>query len=137
MRPLIFPFETENGVELRVWIETYATGPYDEPSLELDGEPLIELIHTPEVPEFLTVRASFTELTSPIPTRWPSVEAVNPAFRASRIEMKDLSDRDQKRLERMIEQSLEDYLSEHFCDISQDLAERAADSLYESWKDGE
>lgn len=132
MSRIIFNFETSNGVELRVWLETTTAGTYDDPGVELDGDALVELIHTPDVPEFLLERAAFTELTTPVKTLWPMRERLNPAFRATPIDVQTLTDADQARLDAAIERELDAYLDSNSCEISQSIAEHAGDA-YHDW----
>ena len=44
---------------------------------------------------------------------------------------------DIKRMNQAMDDVMDSYLQDHACEISQNMAERAADSLYESMKDSE
>lgn len=119
-----FNFETSAGVVIRVSLELYASGTYDEPMLELDGAPLLEVLHCP----------------SDTPDRIPAGPGLvgtrpNPEYRASEVQAKDLPPADQKRLAAAIERCIEDTEREYADDVSQYIAENAADALYEAWKD--
>lgn len=136
---LEFNFEPrDGGAVIRVYVCLASGGTYEEPELHQDGEPVLERLDCdPETPDRVIVRSAWTELTEPIRTFHPAAWGPNPAYRAQPIGMGELCLEDRGRLEAEIDRRIEAVLQDHWSDIAQDIAESAADALYDAWKDGD
>jgi hypothetical protein len=131
-----FTFESEGG-PLLVSLELYASGDYEEPMLEQDGDALIEMVHTPGVPPLICTQPKRIERCEShgIPIHHSARYERNPEYSSTSIPFDSLSLNDRKSLNERIEREIEQTQENHFSEISQHLAEVAADRAYDAWKD--